>query len=128
MDRNRKSAANDPLEKFKAIYTEFGSIGVNRGRITEADTRANILDRLIHEVLEWPREAVLRERYSKAGFLDYEFARAIPVLVLEAKAKGETFFFPYRKQATPQRLKISGALSSDKTTLAALEQVQSYCN
>ncbi len=128
MAKDAQTAPKDPLEKFKAIYNDFGNVAVNRGRITEADTRANLLDRLIHEVLEWPREAVSRERYSKAGFLDYEFSKGIPVLVLEAKAEGETFVIPHRKQAGPQKLKISGALSSDKPIRDALEQVQSYCN
>lgn len=128
MGTNQRTAPNDPLDKFKAIYNNFSDIAVNRGRITEADTRANVLDRLIHEVLEWPREAVSRERYSKAGFLDYEFSRGVPILVLEAKAEGETFVVPHRKQSAPQKLKISGTLSSDKPTVAALEQVQSYCN
>jgi predicted type IV restriction endonuclease len=65
--------------------------------------------------------------YSKAGFLDYELSRGIPLLVFEAKAEGEAFVIPYRKRAGAQSLKISGSLEKNKTIRAALEQTHDYC-
>lgn len=100
----------DALERFRKVFKDFSSVSVDAGRITEADTRANILDRLIHEVLEWPRGSVSREKHGKVVYLDYELSRGIPLLVIEAKASGETFQIPYRKTAGIQRLKLNGSL------------------
>src|SRR5437879_505984 len=116
------------LEAFKAIYKGLADFAHVRGKVSEADTRANIIDRVIHDVLGWPRDAVRREVYSKAGYLDYELSRGIPVVVVEAKAEGETFVIPYRKRAGAQRLKISGTLGKDLATCSALEQTHNYCS
>src|SRR5947207_3337039 len=118
---------DEALAAFSVIYRDFGKFAQQRGRISEADTRANIIDRVIHDVLGWPRDAVRREVYSKAGYLDYELSRGIPVVVVEAKAEGETFVIPYRKRAGAQRLKISGTLGKDLATCSALEQTHNYC-
>jgi hypothetical protein len=103
----------DPLDSFKRIYVENPSIAKERGRKTEADTRANVLDRVIHEVLKWPRSCVKREPFANPGYIDYEFTHGRKILLLEAKAQGESFIFPYQKQPK-RRLKISGTLTTDK--------------
>ena len=48
----------DPVFKVEQIYSEFGALARRRGEVSEADTRANIIDRLIHDVLGWPHAAV----------------------------------------------------------------------
>ncbi len=118
---------NDPLDKFKKIYKENPSISKHRGRTTEADTRANVIDRVIHEILEWPRACVDREPFANPGFIDYLFTQGRPVLLLEAKAEGEYFIMPYKKN--PRRnYKISGSLTTDKAINSAISQVQRYCS
>ena len=94
---------DEALQKFTEIFSAFGEFAQTRGRVSEADTRANIIDRILHEVLAWPREAVKREPHSKAGYLDYKLIRGIPFICVEAKAEGETFVIPYRKHAAAQR-------------------------
>jgi predicted type IV restriction endonuclease len=37
----------------------------------EADTRHQIIDRLLHGVLAWPHSAVKVEEHVHAGFMDY---------------------------------------------------------
>jgi len=118
---------DEALEKFAAIFTDHGPFVQTRGRISEADTRANIIDRILHEVLAWPRDAVKREPHSKAGYLDYKLIRGIPFICIEAKAEGETFVIPYRKHTAAQRMKIGGALSTTPEVKAALEQAHAYC-
>lgn len=119
--------SDEPLDRFKRIFLENPSLAQNRGRTTEADTRANVLDRLIHEVLEWPRDNVNREPFANPGYIDYQFSHGRPILLMEAKAEGESFAFPYQKQ--PKRhLKINGTLSSNKAVGEAITQVQRYCS
>jgi len=115
------------LERFKKIYTDFGEFCRVRGETSEEDTRANILDRLLHEVLGWPRECVFREVFANPGFLDYELSVGRVALVMEAKRSGKSFAFPYKKTA-PLRLKISGSLTTNKDIRSAIEQTQRYCS
>src|ERR1700733_637601 len=125
-EKKGKAVQQEPLDVFGQIYQDHAGININRGKETEADTRANILDRIIHEVLGWPREAVKREVFAKPGFLDYELSRGKPVIVVEAKASGVSFTIPHKKKDTPQKLKISGTLSTDKEIWDALEQANNY--
>lgn len=118
----------DPLDKFKAIYAEHAQQLKERGRDTESDTRANILDRVVHEVLGWPRAAVKRELYANPGFLDYELTSGRPLVVIEAKKSGGTFCLPHRGSKGVRTLKISGALSSEHGVDEALRQAQRYCS
>jgi hypothetical protein len=104
----------DALETFRKIYQDFGEFAKNRGKISESDTRANILDRVLYEVLKWPRESVRRETFSNPGYIDYEFNIGRPVLVLEAKAAGVAFSFPYQKTESVRHLKICGLLSASR--------------
>jgi hypothetical protein len=123
-----KSGQDEPLNVFAQIYQDHAGININRGRETEADTRANIIDRVVHEVLGWPREAVKREVFAKPGFVDFELSRGKPIIVVEAKASGVCFVLPHKKRDVPQKYKISGAFSTDKEINAALEQAHDYCS
>ena len=84
----------DRLDVLAAIFSDFGEFCQNRGRVSEADTRATLIDRVLHEVLDWPRAAVAREVAVSPGYIDYELSAPRPALVLEAKASGEHFLFP----------------------------------
>jgi hypothetical protein len=119
----------EALDKFRETCKEFPDLAMHRGRLSESDTRANILDRLIHEVLEWPRrpEVVAREPFANPGFIDYQFTHGRPLLLLEAKARGVTFSFPYRKKRR-RHVKIDTALLTDEELRAAIDQAQAYCN
>jgi len=117
----------DPLEKLSCIYKEYAELCAKRGEVSEEDTRANILDRILHEVLEWPRDAVHREVYLKPGYLDYELVVGTSVAVIEAKKSGKSFVFPYKKN-THKSYKISGSLSTDIDIKKAIEQTQHYCS
>ncbi len=120
--------ADDALNAFRTVYRDVGEFAHQRGRISEADTRANILERIIHEVLGWPRDAVRREVHCKVGYLDYELSKGIPVIVIEAKAEGEAFVIPYRKRTGAQRLEIAGVLTKETAIREALEQTHRYCS
>ncbi len=116
----------DPLDAFKLIYEENPRISRDRGLTSESDTRANILDRIIHEVLLWPRIAVRREPFANPGYIDFMFTHGRPVMIWEAKSEGQAFSFPHRKQPR-RRMKIAGTLTSDAFIRKGIEQVQRYC-
>ncbi len=40
-------------------------------QLNEANTRHQIIDTVIHQILSWPKEAVLCEEYIKPGYADY---------------------------------------------------------
>src|SRR4051812_3809800 len=112
--------------RVREIYRDFGKFCQQRGRVSETDTRANILDRLLHEVLLWPREAIHRETYAHPGFVDYELRLGRPVVIVEAKATDVAFSIPYQKHPGARRLRLSGSLRTNKELLSAVTQVQRY--
>jgi len=117
----------DPIEKFKLIYKENPEIAKERGRKSETDTRSNILDRILHEVLGWARADVERETHINDGFIDYFVRHGRPIFILEAKAEGETFSLPIRK--SPRRkMAIKSVFSLDKPIKEAMVQAQRYCS
>jgi hypothetical protein len=118
---------NSGPDLVRALYKEFGTFCSGRGRVSEADTRANVLDRLLHEILLWPRESVHRETHVQPGFLDYELRVGRPVIVVEAKAAGSAFTVPFTKASGSRRLRLSGSLTTNKELAAAVLQVQKYC-
>jgi hypothetical protein len=117
----------DELQSLEAIFHDFGVFCQRRGRVSETDTRATIIDRILHDVLGWPRPSVAREVSITPGYLDYQLTTTRPVLVIEAKAAGESFVIPHRKAKLSSRLKISGVLRANAKVQEALTQAQRYC-
>jgi len=76
------------------------------GRLNEADTRHRVIDRILHDVLCWPRSSVSCECYTKAGFADYVLIgrRGGHVLFIEAKKSGNYFTLPGFKPQGPVSL------------------------
>lgn len=64
--------------------------------LNEASTRHEIIDRIIHGVLDWPRQLVKPEEHNSEGYADYVFYRPDRkrILVLEAKKEGAYFELP----------------------------------
>lgn len=106
-------ALKDQLESLTKIYREFGEFCQGRGRVSEADTRATIIDRLLHTVLGWSIPSVSREAHAAPGYVDYQLTTTRPVIVIEAKAVGESFVVPHSKSTLATRLKINGVLRSN---------------
>ena len=116
------------LSAYEQICKDFGRFCAGRGRVSEADTRAKFVDRVLKEVLGWSEDAMRREEPTSAGYLDYSLAtNGKRVLLVEAKAEGEAFEFPKRLE-NRRRQKINGALRTVADVKAALEQVQRYCS
>ena len=96
----------------------------------EAETRLQIIDRIIVDCLGWPRESLRLEQAShdqeKQSFSDYELGRP-RCAIWEAKRHGHTFDLPADPQGKiikdlPSIMALGGEASY------AIKQVQNYCS
>jgi hypothetical protein len=99
--------------------------------LNEADTRSLVIDKVIHDVLDWPKSAVKREFSVHPGYADYILHNASgqAALVVEAKREGIYFNIPKRKSqsnVTTEYISIKSLLT-DVNVSAALNQARSYC-
>ena len=97
----------------------------------EADTRHQIIDRLLHEVLEWPHANVSCEEHVHPGYMDYVLRdhTGKAVILIEAKKEGAYFELPTRVQKSPLQkhsIKLK-TLYTDSETSKALTQAAQYC-
>ena len=66
--------------------------------MSEADTRAKVVDKILCEVCGWPEAAITREEQS--GFIDYSLrVQSRRCVAVEAKKEGISFTFPARRIA-----------------------------
>lgn len=115
------------FEALKGIKEDFKKFQDRNSYITEADTRVNLIDRIINEVLLWPPNDILREPRSENGYLDYLLkVNGKKFICVEAKKEGITFNFPKDKKR--KYYKISGSISSDTNVMDAVSQVRTYCD
>lgn len=123
--------------------TEMGTTDIEKGRVAlnrlmddvppdttdrnEAETRFQIIDRIIVECLGWPRESVhVEQSDTDRAYTDYELGSP-RCAIWEAKRQNHTFELPANPQKQlVQNLRSVMALSAE--TSAAIEQVQSYCS
>ncbi|NGT17693.1 hypothetical protein [Achromobacter insolitus] len=96
----------------------------------EADTRHQIIDTVVHSILDWPKSSARLELSVASGYADYVLNNAAgqPALVIEAKREGKYFSLP-----KPARDAESGTfvtirtLMTDPAIAAALVQARQYC-
>jgi hypothetical protein len=91
----------------------------------EAQTRFDVINRMVREVLSWRHGQVDVEEPvsgSKKGFIDYTLTSGDNTLLIEAKKAGEAFPSPTRRK----RLKLSGIVLGAGPICAAIGQVQEY--
>lgn len=99
--------------------------------LNEANTRHQIIDRLLKEVLGWPVSSLHLEEKVHAGYIDYELRdrSGNAVLLIEAKREGAYFELPSKLQKRPDashyvRLR---QLATDPAIAAAVNQAAQYC-
>jgi hypothetical protein len=59
------------LEALRKLVQDFATFLQGKGSISEADTRAMLLDKILVQVLGWPEVALTREEHVDRGFIDY---------------------------------------------------------
>jgi hypothetical protein len=120
---NKPDAALEALER---IIQEFANFLKDKGRVSEADTRANLIDKILTQVCCWPEAAISREEHVDRGYIDYSLSvQARRYVSVEAKREGIAFSFPETDSRT---LKLSGSLLTDKPIAEAINQVRGYCD
>lgn len=118
LDWGQTSAIFDDINEFVA--------GRSLPAENEAQTRYDVIDRLIREVLGWRHGTVRVEEYAptdeKAGYVDYILRLGDASIVVEAKKIGASFPTPTDKS----KLKIGGAVLSSGDISAAIRQAKAY--
>lgn len=99
--------------------------------LNEADTRAQVIDQILHDVLDWPKNSVKRELSIHPGYADYALHNAAgqAALVVEAKKEGVWFTLPKQSGTNlgrPQYISIR-TLLTDSNTRDAIAQARGYC-
>src|SRR5436190_14716470 len=89
------------------IAEELAKKFVDRTK-NEADTRHQIIDPLLHDVLSWPRDGITCEEKVHPGYIDYvlrdKAERA--VLLIEAKKEGKYFTLPTKVSQQSDQLRF----------------------
>jgi hypothetical protein len=115
------------LDRFRSLCISFKDFCSKHGKITEADTRANIIDKIICEVLVWPEDAIRREVHVERGYIDYHLSiNGKEFIVIEAKKEGTCFDFPTGNNQ--RSYKLSGALMTSGEIKKAILQARGYCD
>lgn len=113
------------LQQVKQDFQEFCD---SKGNVSEADTRAKIIDKVLTTVLGWPEQAIQRERHIHEGYLDYELeVNKKSLITVEAKKVGTPFVFPIHERVQ-KSLKLSGSILTIPEINEAISQVRKYCD
>lgn len=119
---------DDALSALQQMKQDFQEFYDSRGNVSEADTRAKVIDKVLTEVLGWPEQAIQRERHVHEGYLDYELeTHKKSLITVEAKKAGTPFAFPVH-QRVHKSLKLSGPILTIPEINEAICQVRKYCD
>ena len=122
-----ENPADKALEHLNTIAEEFSSFLKAAGKISEADTRVKLIDRVLKEVCQWPESELSREDNVESGYSDYQLkVRRTPYVVVEAKREGIAFALP--DSSSHRSPKLNGAIVTDKHVKDAVHQVRKYCD
>ena len=120
------SKIQDPHDVACKIAKEYEKLS----SMSEADTRHQIIDTILHDVLSWPRASVICESYIDPGYADYVLIGRGDSLLLfiEAKKEGIYFKIPSRfdQKELCAHIKVKSLLT-DTNIRKAMLQVQQYC-
>jgi hypothetical protein len=97
-------SAVDPMVHLDALILQTTNRDSN-----EAETRKNIIDFVLYDLLTWPKNRVAVEEYIHPGYADYILKKANgdDLLFIEAKKEGVYFELPIPNQASETSAYIS---------------------
>jgi predicted type IV restriction endonuclease len=112
------------LEILKQLKQKFSKIDLN-----EADTRFQIIDTILVDVLKWPKNTITTEKYIDGNRADYVLKdkNDRPLIIIESKKNGVYFDLPLtaNSKETFQKINIEKLLT-DAPTKEAILQVKEY--
>lgn len=135
----RGSATHARQEEFvnQPRYTDWGQASEefdfvadfvdkkNLANANEAQTRYEIIDRIIRDILGWRYGTVQVEEYQsgpRKGYIDYVLRQGDWTIVIEAKREGASFPTPTKSP----RLKLDGSVLGQGPVANAIEQASDY--
>lgn len=94
---------------------------------SEAQTRFDVIDRIIKEVLGWSHGQIKVEESIHPGYVDYILSSGDAKIVIEAKKIGASFPSP-TKSSCKVTLKLTGSVLGQGEIGKAITQASSYAN
>ncbi len=94
---------------------------------SEAQTRFDVIDRVIKEVLQWKYGQISVEERNEVfgqGYVDYILRAGDNTIIIEAKKKGASFPSPTKKK----KLKLTGTILGGREINEALIQAEGYAS
>lgn len=119
------SESDTAFERFKEIRRTEVLVGPDSAKLSEADTRAKLIDPLFRDVLGWGEAEIRREAPAAQGYADYVLGSDQAYLLIEAKRSKPRF--KLKVQSRLRRLKLEGPhLLANKKIRPYLEQARAY--
>jgi len=120
-------ALNSDWGEASVAYDEIRNFMAERDILqsNEAQTRFDVIDRLIRDVFSWPNGQINVEVHAtgeRKGYVDYLLKSGDEAIVIEAKKAGAAFPSPTRRK----QLKLSGSVLSSGPIGKAIQQAQEY--
>lgn len=115
------ASASEPFDDLKKTIAKLDDLAL----ANEAQTRYDVINKIIHKVFGWQTGQVKVEEYAKGpkrGFIDYVLRVADATLVIEAKRAGAAFPSPTERG----RLKLTGSVLGVGEIAEAIDQVKQY--
>jgi Cdc6-like AAA superfamily ATPase len=109
------------------IRDEEAVIRDPKGR-NEAQTRFDLIDRILKEVLGWSIDKMFVEDHDESGYTDYELRDPGTVAIVEAKREGVSFRLPDAHFSGRQPIKPLILDPENLGLKAAMQQVMRYAN
>ena len=108
-------------------YDEIKALTIQKelDAASEAQTRFDVIDRLIKEILQWKHGQISVEEYSVGAnqeYIDYLLRSGDNKIVIEAKKIGSSFPTPTKKK----KLKLTGSILSEGEIGKAIIQAEKY--
>jgi hypothetical protein len=110
-------------EIFDEISSKAFSKKLNNS--SEAQTRFDVIDRIIKEILQWENGQISVEPHTKGvrdGYIDYLLTAGDYTIIIEAKKVGASFPTPTKRK----KLKLTGSILNSGEIKTALEQAEGY--
>ncbi|WP_420022814.1 hypothetical protein ACN9JG_09870 [Cereibacter azotoformans] len=112
-------------ENLKEAYKKLSTSDAN-----EAQTRHEIIDKVLHGILAWPRALTKIEEYIAPGFSDYVLTKPNGdfLFFVEAKKAGKQFTLPFpHKLGETHCYMLIKTLLTDEVISSTMRQVREYC-
>jgi hypothetical protein len=122
---NTQSQADRAYERFVSLSENRAILRQSDRTLTEADTRAKLIDPLFKSILGWSESEIRREEPVTKGFVDYVLGSEFDHLLIEAKRVEPRFHLHAPGKA--RRLMLNGPhLLGNKKVRDVLHQGQGY--